>query len=694
MRIKTIHIDGFGKFNNFTLDFREGFNVVYGDNEAGKTTILNFILMMYYGSRTKKKDLSENLRAKYRPWNGSPMKGYIVFNDKGIDYRLERTFNESNSKDVINLYESATGQRIDLPKGEEPGQHILNMSMESFTKTLFIDAEDLIVKGNVSEINNKLYNMISTSDEEISHEATINILEERLYTLKSKSGKKGLIIDLEEKIFQEKTALQLASKNEIEKKSIEQKLQRLEEEIALQRKDDDYSNIVNQIENAKSLNDLNVNRKELESKLSEYEEQRAHKFASLDELRFKEKELESTIEEDSSDFELYTNEKNELMEYKADFESKLYQYNLSTLPKIFIGCAIMALVVAFIFLFTDYDNKYAYISIALAILFAIGAYIQIKLDKKSQQAKIKSKIDKYQIEIEQKNELISDLEIELRANKVRLHDQRININRIEVDLDKLEELYDDKKKNLDQIKESKIFQSLDPRIIESNRMKIVSMKDELDNSKSKYLESYGSYIELDDDEDRFLSLNKEYERLNAYAKERFKNNRYVDEIKAKLTNLQDNLKELQDEYTIIELTIDMLEKSFRQLSNDFNPLLNEKSQEIFSKLTDGNYDRLLVSKDMDLRFEKDNELKEWQFLSSGARDQAYISLKIALAKLITDIDKPMLFLDDIFVNFDQIRTEQGLELLESLDQFDQILLFTCHMNIYQIAKAHKILLDN
>ncbi|MFM1533978.1 ATP-binding protein, partial [Helcococcus ovis] len=76
--IKEIYINNFGKFNNYSLKLNNGINIIYGKNESGKTTILNFILMVLYGANSKSNDISQNIRKKYTPWNNSQMKGYIV----------------------------------------------------------------------------------------------------------------------------------------------------------------------------------------------------------------------------------------------------------------------------------------------------------------------------------------------------------------------------------------------------------------------------------------------------------------------------------------------------------------------------------------------------------------------------------------------------------------------------------------
>ena len=49
MKIKTLHLIAFGKFKQTTIELDDGFNLIYGPNEAGKSTIQAFIEGMFFG---------------------------------------------------------------------------------------------------------------------------------------------------------------------------------------------------------------------------------------------------------------------------------------------------------------------------------------------------------------------------------------------------------------------------------------------------------------------------------------------------------------------------------------------------------------------------------------------------------------------------------------------------------------------
>ena len=80
MKLVSLHIDNFGKFNNFDLDFNDGLNQFVRDNGWGKSTLTAFIKVMFYGfDNSAKRDFYENEKKRYKPWNGGVYGGNITF---------------------------------------------------------------------------------------------------------------------------------------------------------------------------------------------------------------------------------------------------------------------------------------------------------------------------------------------------------------------------------------------------------------------------------------------------------------------------------------------------------------------------------------------------------------------------------------------------------------------------------------
>ena len=114
MKINRIYIAAFGGLKNKTIDFKDGFSVIYGENENGKTTIMTFIKMMFYGSERGSSSIAKNPRKKYAPWSGEKSAGSIDFEHGGRSYRLEREFGNTNSSDKITLTDMSDGTRESL----------------------------------------------------------------------------------------------------------------------------------------------------------------------------------------------------------------------------------------------------------------------------------------------------------------------------------------------------------------------------------------------------------------------------------------------------------------------------------------------------------------------------------------------------------------------------------------------------
>lgn len=95
MRLIDLHIDGFGKFHDLDLRFAEGINILYGHNEAGKSTLHAFLQAMLYGlERRPGVGSAAKLHKKYRPWDAPErFGGTLRLAHEGQVYRIVRDFN-------------------------------------------------------------------------------------------------------------------------------------------------------------------------------------------------------------------------------------------------------------------------------------------------------------------------------------------------------------------------------------------------------------------------------------------------------------------------------------------------------------------------------------------------------------------------------------------------------------------------
>ena len=79
MKIKEIKINNYGNLKNKEINLENKINIIYGKNESGKSTLLNYIKNIFYGISKNKngKDISEY--EKYLPWNEEEFSGKIKY---------------------------------------------------------------------------------------------------------------------------------------------------------------------------------------------------------------------------------------------------------------------------------------------------------------------------------------------------------------------------------------------------------------------------------------------------------------------------------------------------------------------------------------------------------------------------------------------------------------------------------------
>lgn len=204
MRIDGIYIESFGKFKNYRLDFHDGMNIIYGDNEAGKSTIMAFIEMMFYGrtAQEKSSDIGKSLRKKYAPWDGSAMCGELEFTYAGRQYRIRKVFKKTIKTDIVRLYDSQTGEELELGRDEEIGHRFFGIDVGSFEKSVYISGfGGFTGSGQTNEdIAVRLSNLVTTMDEEVSQSTVLQRLTRAKELLLSKSGSKGRLVQLTEEL--------------------------------------------------------------------------------------------------------------------------------------------------------------------------------------------------------------------------------------------------------------------------------------------------------------------------------------------------------------------------------------------------------------------------------------------------------------------------------------------------------------
>lgn len=208
-----LRVRNFGKLQELEINLGEKLNIIFGSNEAGKTTILAFLKAMLYGMNSQRKALRENDRLRYKPWNGDFGEGELFFREEGgREYILRRKLG-SRRRDDWTVLDAVTGQPADkYNAATNPGEVILGLGEAAYTRTIFVPQLGCAVTPDKEdEIMARLMNLQQTGEEQVSLQKALNDIEKerKTLTLRSGNGKLDGLRNKQTDLLQEKQAVEL-----------------------------------------------------------------------------------------------------------------------------------------------------------------------------------------------------------------------------------------------------------------------------------------------------------------------------------------------------------------------------------------------------------------------------------------------------------------------------------------------------
>ncbi len=141
MRIREAKIFNFGKLQNVHFRFDEGINVIYGENEHGKTTLHTFLTGMLFGmEKGRGRGAKEDAYSRYQPWQAPAFySGALRFAVGGQPFYLERNFYAKERSEY--LRNEADGEELSVEYGD------LDMLLGGISKEEFGNTYDIPQSG-------------------------------------------------------------------------------------------------------------------------------------------------------------------------------------------------------------------------------------------------------------------------------------------------------------------------------------------------------------------------------------------------------------------------------------------------------------------------------------------------------------------------------------------------------------------
>ena len=158
--------------------------------------------------------------------------------------------------------------------------------------------------------------------------------------------------------------------------------------------------------------------------------------------------------------------------------------------------------------------------------------------------------------------------------------------------------------------------------------------------------------------------------------------------------VQDSLAEIEDavaRYVRLRLAHALLQGGLDQYRRSQQGPLLKRAGAMFTALTEGRYDRLELDESdkgeaIIVAARPDGSHCNAEHLSEGTRDQLFLALRLASIAMEAEVSEPLpLIADDLLVNFDDRRARAALRLLAAFGQMTQVILFTHHAHIAEMA---------
>ena len=207
MRLLHLDIENFGRLQGYSLDLREGLNVLHEKNGWGKSTLAVFIKAMLYGlPASTKRSLDRNERKKYTPWQGGAYGGSLEFECEKGRFRVERIFAAREADDEFRLFDLSTN-RPSSAFSPALGTELLGIDAEGFERSAYLSQQGMDLQEGNASVTAKLTGLLEEVNDMGSFEEAVRALDRRRQYYEVKGGR-GRVPDLQRELIEQKADLE------------------------------------------------------------------------------------------------------------------------------------------------------------------------------------------------------------------------------------------------------------------------------------------------------------------------------------------------------------------------------------------------------------------------------------------------------------------------------------------------------
>lgn len=679
MKIKNIKVNAYGNIENKDINLEEGINIIHGANESGKSTLLNYIISIFYGISKNKDGKALSDYEKYKPWNSNEFSGRISYKlENGEEYEIFRDFNKKNPK-IYNDKLEDISDRFETDKKDGSKFFIEQMGIDKqmYLSTVVSTQEEVrLDEKNQNMLIQKIANLAGTGEDNVSYKKALIKLQEKIRDEigTNKTSQKPIniiekeIVEINNKIVETEKYRNRKYEIDAEKEQILSELKELEQQKQILQ---ELQNSMKSEEETKNRLEIREkNRKDNIAKINELTNQKNTINAESERVQSAKNHLQDIIKGHKENIEKLNSEIEKIANEKEETQEK-------EKPSISFIVITVVLAIALICSIILIKNYIVSGILGVAIIANIVFYVINKNKQKVNKAKLREKINQ---------------EKQYKREKLENQKQQIiaNVNTTEKKLEKQEEEEKQVNSELSMLKGQIILlEKNNEKITEEIEQDNKAIKEESNKNKQQIIEKY-----KDKNINDLLYIN-DYQNYISKIEETINNNRIrikgleieyntivpqLDEmvvLEEKREADKEKLAELREKESIINIAIENLMDAYEEMKITITPKFTKNLSGSIQKISSNKYNKVTINDENGMIIENNRgEYVEAIKLSTGTIDQLYLALRLSMIDELSKENLPII-LDESFAYSDNNRLKNMLQYLTSDLNNHQTIIFTC-----------------
>lgn len=692
MKIKNIKVNAYGNIENKDINLEEGINIIHGANESGKSTLLNYIISIFYGISRNKDGKALSDYEKYKPWNSNEFSGRISYKlENGEKYEIFRDFNKKNPK-IYNDKLEDISDRFETDKKDGSKFFIEQMGIDKqmYLSTVVSTQEEVrLDEKNQNMLIQKIANLAGTGEDNVSYKKALIKLQEKIRDEigTNKTSQKPIniiekeIVEINNKIVETEKYRNRKYEIDAEKEQILSELRELEQQKQILQ---ELQNSMKSEEETKNRLEIREkNRKDNIAKINELTNQKNTINAESERVQSAKNHLQDIIKGHKENIEKLNSEIEKIANEKEEKQEK-------EKPSISFIVITVVLAIALICSIILIKNYIVSGILGVAIIANIVFYVINKNKQKVNKAKLREKINQ---------------EKQYKREKLENQKQQIiaNVNTTEKELEKQEEEEKQVNSELSMLKGQIILlEKNNEKITEEIEQDNKAIKEESNKNKQQIIEKY-----KDKNINDLLYIN-DYQNYISKIEETINNNRIrikgleieYDTIVPQLDEMvvleekreadKEKLEELREKESIINIAIENLMDAYEEMKTTITPKFTKNLSESIQKISSNKYNKVTINDENGMIIENNRgEYVEAIKLSTGTIDQLYLALRLSMIDELSKENLPII-LDESFAYSDNNRLKNMLQYLTSDLNNHQTIIFTCTDREQKMLEAMNI----